>query len=157
MAKKFKPHKYQLKAFKFCIKRFLAGLFLDPGLGKTSIMLMTISYLFKEGLINRVLIVAPLNVCYNTWPDEIEKWLDFNHLTYSILHGTKKDDAYQDDTHIHIINPEGRYLGMTRLPSDLGWSIYDGKLLNIDRDEETGARIPTVYQIVPAVSGLKYP
>ncbi len=57
----------------------------------------------------------------------------------------------------HVIDPRGQYLGTTRLPSDLGWNIYDGKLLNIDRDEETGARIPTVYRIVPAVSGLKYP
>jgi len=57
----------------------------------------------------------------------------------------------------HVIDPEGRYLGTTNLPSDLGWTIYGGNLLHIDRDEETGARIPTVSRIVPAVPGLKYP
>lgn len=100
-------HVYGKRATKFMIKCGVAGLFLDPGLGKTAITLDTIRQLFSAGTINRVLIIAPLNVCYNTWPDEIEKWTEFSHLTYSILHGLKKDDAYMDDTHIHLINPEG--------------------------------------------------
>lgn len=103
----FNPHKYQERAIKFMIGQGAAGLFLDPGLGKTAITLSVLSILFKKGMINRVLIVAPLNVCYNTWPDEIEKWKQFNHLTYSILHGNKKDSEYEYDTHIHLINPEG--------------------------------------------------
>ena len=57
----------------------------------------------------------------------------------------------------HVIDPRGRYLGTTWLPEDLGWNICDGKLLDIVEDEETGEPIPTVYRIVPAVPGLKYP
>jgi len=56
----------------------------------------------------------------------------------------------------HVINPEGRYLGTALLPTTV-WTVYYGRLLYIDMDEETGARIPTVSRIVPAVSGLKYP
>jgi len=104
---KYKAHKYGKKATKFMLKNGAAGLFLDPGLGKTAITLDMIRQLFDAGTINRVLIMAPLNVCYNTWPDEIAKWQEFEHLTCSILHGPKKDDAYMDDTHIHLINPEG--------------------------------------------------
>jgi len=100
-------HKYQKKAVNFLLEREQAGLFLDPGLGKTSITLDAITYLFEEEVINRVLIVAPLNVCHNTWPDEIAKWEDFSYLTYSILHGRKKEEAFMEDTHIHLINPEG--------------------------------------------------
>lgn len=104
---KFKPHKYQKRAIKFMVCQGAAGLFLDPGLGKTSITLAALCEMFDAGVINRVLIIAPLNVCYNTWPEEIEKWYEFSHLTYSILHGKKKNAAYQEDTHIHFINPEG--------------------------------------------------
>lgn len=56
----------------------------------------------------------------------------------------------------HVIDPEGRYLGTAYMPST-GWTIYQGCLLYIESDEETGERIPTVYRIVPAVPGLKYP
>lgn len=42
-----------------------------------------------------------------TWPAEIEKWKDFQSLSYTIVHG--KDKAYNLGlpTDIHLINPEG--------------------------------------------------
>lgn len=41
------------------------------------------------------------------WPKEIEKWLEFNELTYQILHGPKKDLAVQKKADIYLINPDG--------------------------------------------------
>ena len=41
----------------------------------------------RRGMLGRVILVAPLRVCYNVWPDEIAKWSDFNGLTYAIVHG----------------------------------------------------------------------
>ena len=91
-----------------------AGLFLDPGLGKTSICLAAFKVLKDQGLVDRMLIIAPLRPCYFVWPNEIAKWADFNDLTYKILHGPLKDDIIQDlndDPILHpdifIINPEG--------------------------------------------------
>lgn len=89
------------------IENACAALFLDPGLGKTSITLGAILFLKKRGLIGKVLLVAPLRVCYNVWPNEIAKWKDFEGLTYEILHGPKKDEALKRDADIYIINPEG--------------------------------------------------
>lgn len=125
MAKKFNPHKYQEKAIKFLIQNGAGGLFLDPGLGKTSIILALVVLLLKRKLINRVLIIAPLNVCYNTWPEEMAKWLEFNDLTYSILHGNKKDEAYEEDTHIHLINPEGLEWLYTKADRDFDMLVVD--------------------------------
>jgi len=56
-------------------------LFLDPGLGKTSISLAAIKILKYAREIKGVLLVAPLRVTYSVWPGEIEKWVNFNGLT----------------------------------------------------------------------------
>lgn len=107
LSKKWQPHDYQRKAVKFLIEHGAAALFLDPGLGKTSISLAAIKFLLKKGVIKKVLLVAPLRVCYSVWPAEIKKWKDFEHLKIAILHGPKKDQALKEDADIYIINPEG--------------------------------------------------
>ncbi len=84
------------------------GLLLDPGLGKTSITLAAFDILKKEGIVDHLLVIAPLRVAYDTWPEEIAKWKDFNHLTHTILHGPKKEErltAFKHD--VYLMNPEG--------------------------------------------------
>lgn len=100
------PKKYQEEAIGFLLSRVGAGLFAKPGLGKTSVSLAASSILLEMKKIKRVLVCAPLLVCYDTWPGEISKWSNFNHLRYSIIHG-KKEEAIQKDADIYIINPEG--------------------------------------------------
>ena len=56
----------------------------------------------------------------------------------------------------HVVSPEGRYLGTVELPCRTG-VITDGKLLAIVADPETDEEWAVVYQIIPAVPGLKYP
>ena len=70
---------------------------------------------------------------------------------------------YTDSTW-RLISPEGEYLGMTVRPEDdvrnpVGsWGrVFNGRLLIIHKDDETGEYLPTVYRIRPAVDGLKYP
>jgi len=103
----WKPHGYQKKAIKFGLQNSCAAFFLDPGLGKTSILLAIIKMLKKEGLIDKALIIAPLRVVYSVWPKEIEKWSDFSGLSYEILHGKDKERAYARDADIYLVNPEG--------------------------------------------------
>ena len=83
------------------------ALFLDPGLGKTSITLGAIKVLKKKKLLNKVLIVAPLRVCHLVWPKELEKWKDFKDLKMVVLHGPRKDKLLEEDADIYVINPEG--------------------------------------------------
>lgn len=103
----YTPHAYQRKAIRYLVERGGAGLFLDPGLGKTSITLAALLILLKKKLVSKVLLVAPLRVCHSTWPNEIAKWADFKGITYTILHGPKKDERLNDDVNLYIINPEG--------------------------------------------------
>jgi SNF2 family DNA or RNA helicase len=107
LSKPWAPHDYQKKAVKFLIEHAASALFLDPGLGKTSITLAAIKLLKKKKLLGKVLLIAPLRVCHSVWPKEILKWTDFKDLKISILHGPKKDDALEEEADIYVINPEG--------------------------------------------------
>lgn len=68
---------------------------------------MALKILKDRQLISKVLIIAPLQVIYHVWPDEIRKWAEFNDLRYTMLHGGKKEQALQEDSDIYLINPEG--------------------------------------------------
>ena len=107
MTKPYTPHDYQERAIKFCIERGCAGLWLDPGMGKTSIMLAVFEMLKSLGIVDQMLVLAPLRVCYSTWPDEVRKWDDFSHLTTAILHGPNKTEALRSGADILLINYEG--------------------------------------------------
>lgn len=63
----------------------------------------------KKGMVERMLVVAPVKVCYRVWPAEIRKWADFNHLRVCILHGKEKteENLARDDVDVFVINPEG--------------------------------------------------
>lgn len=107
MTTRWKPHHYQEKAVRFLLERGAAGLFLHPGLGKSAITLMALTVLMQKGLSRGALIVAPLRVCYSTWPTEVLKWAEFNHLSVGVLHGRHKDSVLKAKHDIYLINPEG--------------------------------------------------
>lgn len=98
------PHDYQKRAMKMLLELPSVGLFLDPGLGKTSVALGAFSILKRAGHVKRMLVVAPLRPCYTTWPSELKKWAEFNNLRYVIVHGPDKEDALECDADIYIIN-----------------------------------------------------
>ena len=104
---KYKPHGYQKRAAKFLLEKACGALLLEPGLGKTATTLSAIKTLKTKGLLQKVLIIAPLRVCYTVWPREILKWEDFNGLKAVILHGKNKDAAVLEEADIYLINPEG--------------------------------------------------
>jgi hypothetical protein len=89
-AKPWPPHSYQERGLKFMLEDAQCGLFLDPGLGKTSITLAAFTILLKKKLMRRALVVAPLRAVYDVWPAEISDWKDFNYLGIAILHGDQK-------------------------------------------------------------------
>jgi SNF2 family DNA or RNA helicase len=107
----WKPLAYMKRAMRWILQNPVCGLFLDPGLRKTSITLGAFSLLQKEGMVERMLVVAPVKVCFNVWPVEAKKWADFQHLRVAVLHGDGdgKTDKVLDnpDIDIFVINPEG--------------------------------------------------
>lgn len=104
---KWKPHEYQKRAVRFGVERGAAGFLLDPGLGKTSIVLAVFKALKRAGLVERMLVVAPLRPAQRVWPAELAKWDNFSGLTMEVLHGDKKGAALARGADIAVINPEG--------------------------------------------------
>ena len=105
----FSPHEYQAYAIDYIETHPVAAVLLDMGLGKTVISLTAIAdLLFDSFEAHRILVVAPLRVARDTWPEEIEKWEHLQHLTYSVVVGTPKERraALMANSDITIINRE---------------------------------------------------
>lgn len=107
IAQLYNPHDYQKKAIRFIIQHACAGLFLDPGLGKTSIILAAFEVLRMKGLAKRMLVVAPLRPAYAVWPAEASKWHEFTDLRVNVLHGPRKAEKLAEHADVDVINPEG--------------------------------------------------
>lgn len=106
---KYNPHSYQEYAIKFIESHPISALFLDMGLGKTSITLTAVNeLLFDSFEVRKVLVIAPLRVARNTWCDEIKKWDHLSNIKYSIAVGTEKERifALNKKADIYIINRE---------------------------------------------------
>lgn len=106
---KYSPHDYQEYAIRFLMENPVAAIFLDMGMGKTSIVLTAIMKLMYERFeVSKVLIIAPLRVARNTWPEEIRKWEHLQGLRYSVVVGTaaERQKALAEDADIYIINRE---------------------------------------------------
>ncbi|KRL13049.1 SNF2 domain-containing protein [Schleiferilactobacillus perolens DSM 12744] len=78
------------------------------GLGKTLSTLTAIADLQLLEDLGKVLIVAPLAVARNTWPDEIHKWDSTKGLSYSTILGSaqQRSAALQQTTDLYITNRE---------------------------------------------------
>lgn len=67
-------HEYQHKAVQFLKDNPYSALFIDLGLGKSVISLTTILDMVCDFTVDEVLVVAPIKVARNTWPEEIKLW-----------------------------------------------------------------------------------
>ena len=106
---KYSPHDYQRYATDFIINNPISAVLLEMGLGKSVISLTAINELMLDYFdVSRTLVIAPLRVANNTWPDEIKKWDHLKYLNYSVVTGSEKErlDALREPAHIYLINRE---------------------------------------------------
>lgn len=117
------PHDYQKYAIEYIKFHPITALFLDMGLGKTVTTLTAIRDLMYDAFeVKRVLVIAPLRVARDTWPDELRKWDHLKELTCSVVVGTvaERRRALQQDADIYIVNRE-----------NLAW-LYENSRLDFD-------------------------
>lgn len=73
--KLFKPREYQVPIMQHMFDRKRNGVFAGMGMGKTTAALTALDAEFMAGYETRpALVLAPLRVAQNTWPDEAAKW-----------------------------------------------------------------------------------
>jgi SNF2 family DNA or RNA helicase len=106
---KYNPHSYQEYATDFIDKNPVSCLLLDMGLGKTAITLTALcDLLFDSFEAHRILVITPLRVASQTWPDELRKWEHLSDLRFSVAVGTEAERkaALKVKADIYIINRE---------------------------------------------------
>lgn len=88
------------------------------GSGKTGAVLTALLELLDSMLVKHVLVIGPLRVASDTWPDEIHTWEHTNALDYAVAVGdeTERIAAIERRAEITIINRENlvwlaKYLG----------------------------------------------
>lgn len=102
-------HGYQKQGVKFLLTHGAAALLLDPGMGKTSIVLKALDALKKAKTGRLALVIAPLRPAQLVWPFEPGEWEDLKHMRIGLLHGKDREKvlANRDDYDALVINPEG--------------------------------------------------
>ena len=153
---KYTPHDYQTYAIDYIETHPVAAIFLDCGLGKTSITLTAISdLLFDSFEVHKVLVIAPLRVARDTWSAEIEKWEHLKDIRYSVAVGTEQERraALKRKADIYIINRE-----------TLGWLVdksgiaFDFDMIVIDElssfKNHSTKRFKAMLKIRPKVNRI---
>lgn len=103
------PHEYQAYCIDFLLEHPAAGLFLKPGMGKTSIALTAADrILYDRFEASKVLVIAPLRVAEDTWSRESTKWDHLKHLRVSKVLGDAKKRlaALNAEAELYCINRE---------------------------------------------------
>lgn len=105
---RFVPFKHQKHTAEFLNANRRAYCLNGMGTAKTLSVLWAYDYLKKQGVLNKMIVTAPLSTLERTWGDEIFGHL--MHLNFAVLHGTREkrrrllDDRSID---IYIINHDG--------------------------------------------------
>lgn len=127
----YEPRDYQQVALNWLDTKQKAALFLDVGLGKSSVALFHMVRTLAFSEVRRWLIVAPLRVCQTTWPSELSKWQFARELSVHHMAGPQKNRAAVSnaafDYQITIINIEN----LTKLIRHFGYDWpFDGVVLD---------------------------
>ena len=99
-----KLHHYQHEGVTFLLKHSKSGLFADPGVGKTLIVLTYLQGLRIAQKPFKTLVIAPLRVARFVWSEEIKKW-GFK-FKYKILYGPNKESRLKSLANIYLVNVE---------------------------------------------------
>ncbi|MEJ6019861.1 DEAD/DEAH box helicase [Corynebacterium sp. H113] len=124
---KYSPHPYQEFTTNYIETHPEAAILLGMGLGKTIITLTAINNLIYDHFtVHRALIIAPLRVARDTWPQEIQKWEHLRRLRYSVVVGDKptREAALAADADVYITNRENipwlvDHIGPANWPFDM--------------------------------------
>jgi len=124
----WEPHEYQKEAVKFLVSQGSGALWLDPGLGKTAIVLAAFRALKIKGLVQKMLVLAPLRPAHGVWPAETKKWEQFEGYSIGVLHGGNKAKVLKQNHDIYVINFEG----LQWLSSQLNGKSWPFQILTVD-------------------------
>lgn len=134
----------------------VSALFLQMGLGKTVITLSAIhNLMFNSFEVKKVLIIAPIRVARDTWPDECDKWEHLKLLRYSTVIGSVKErtQALKEKADIYFINRENIdwLVNKSNIPFDFDMVVID-ELSSFK--SHTAKRFKALIQVRPYIKRI---
>ena len=108
MAETWIPKDFQDEGRCFLFDIKAAALWWRMGRGKTVTAASAGADLIDLGLSNKILVVAPMRVATQTWPNEFKKWDHLSGLRWQVVRGTAKQRRQQvmRDADVYLINWE---------------------------------------------------
>jgi len=102
-----KPFEHQKKTSEFLSLRPKAFCFNEQGTGKTASAIWAADYLMKQGLVHRVLVIAPLSIMRSAWQADLFKFAI--HRRCGVAHGSKteREKVIASNAEFIIINHDG--------------------------------------------------
>ena len=94
MTQDFKPRDYQRAIVKFILDHERGNVWAGMGIGKSSSTLSALDALALTDNPFPALILAPLRVATSTWPDEVKKWSQLNHLRIASATGSESQRSH---------------------------------------------------------------
>jgi SNF2 family DNA or RNA helicase len=106
--KLFVPRSYQHDIVSHILDTPRCAIWADMGMGKTAATLLALDALSLSGDSHPALIIAPLIVARDTWPDEPRKWTGMQHIDIMPVVGTEAERlaALRYDVSTYTINFE---------------------------------------------------
>lgn len=127
-------HEYQWEGLAHCHLHPFCGLYYDAGLGKTAIGLTYLVQRLKHlGVSRRALVIAPIRVACQTWPNELKEWQHLADVPFQLIRAEDNDpevkafyrDAYQRARQGGLQPDEiDTYLGLCRAGLERQWIDY---------------------------------
>lgn len=132
MAETLELRPYQQRMAEHVKGNPFSALFCDMGTGKTAVVLSCITDLLAGLDVAKVLVVAPRRVAMSTWPGEIARWEQLQHLTCRVL--TSEDFKFKRQE--VTIKRKGKSATVKRLvPTALPQDFLTGEVIHtLSRD-----------------------
>ena len=107
------PLEHQIEAIEFIAEQQTAALFDEQGLGKTKIIIDSLSRVMEQNIIQGVMVIAPLSLLYN-WEQEV---LKHSYLLPIVIRGSERERRYKllTGANFYILNYETVVAQLTRM------------------------------------------
>lgn len=119
---------YQRAGVRFIKEKKRCALFVDPGLGKTSITLTAVCDMIDELECGRVLVVAPPQVASKVWHRELAAWAHLKDKSYVVIKGSvaQRRKLLARPASFHIVSMES----LPWLLQELGGTIPQKEIVD---------------------------
>lgn len=145
-----------------------AALWWRMGRGKTVTAATAMADLLDIGMARRCLVVAPVRVMSQTWPNEFKKWQHLSGIKYQVIRGTPKQRRAQAlmPADVHFINWEALHWLVEEFKLEWRWDLVildeSSKIKNqssrmYQSIKEIRPEIKRIIELTgsPATNGLK--